>query len=139
MTSFKLTKDFTGNGIYCNSLNAGSLISGSILDLSGNIEVKGNLAVTGNTTALGITARSQTTCAGSAQTRGDTLICSAGPGAGANANTIAFFNGTGQSQVAAPLDVAPVVGAPSTDTAVNDYVNNFNAIRFALQDYGLLG
>ena len=135
MTSLKLAKDFTGNDIYCNHLNVDALTSGTLLDLTGNVTVQGNLAVTGNTSASGITARSPTTCTGSATASGSVQICSAGAGA----NTIAFFNGPGRVQVAAPPDVGPVAPAGPAVIAANDYVNHFNTIRGALQQYGLLG
>lgn len=135
MTSLKLAKDFTGNDIYCNHLNVDALTSGTLLDLTGNVTVQGNLAVTGNTTASGITAREPTTCTGSATASGSVQICSTGTGA----NTIAFFNGPGRQQQPAPADVAAVAPTPAAAVAANDYVTSFNAIRFALQAYGLLG
>ena len=145
MTSLKLAKDFTGNDIYCNHLNVDTLTSGTLLDLTGTLNVQGNLAVTGNTIIQNSTlqplsaviAENPTTCAGNLDSRANTQICSSG----AASNELAFFNGPGRIQVAGLADVAAfpgqgaavVVAAPQAD-----YCLVLNRMASALVAYGLL-
>ena len=138
MTSFKLSKDFTGDDIYCNRLNVYTLVGGPSLNIGGDVTVQGNLSVTGNTSATTITSQIGASCGGGINARANTLICSGGGRAATPLNTLAFFNGLGRPQgrpvVEAIVQLPDGAGDPASATTIDALTNIVNE----LVGYGLL-